>query len=55
MENKDKSPQERIALGECVSERGVDRCPYCIDSCDAHHFKIALDDELDKNKIKKPE
>ena len=33
------SPHEKIALGECQSDRGVDHCPYCTDSCDAAWHK----------------
>ena len=30
--------REKIAMGECVSPLTVERCPYCIDTCDAAHF-----------------
>ncbi len=50
---KEKTDEERIAIGECVSDRGVDHCKVCIDSCEVHGFKRALQDELEKNKIDK--
>lgn len=54
MDNNSKAPEERIALGECVSQRGVEHCPYCTDSCDAYHFKRSINDELESNKIIRP-
>lgn len=32
--------RERIALGECVSSQGTERCPVCIDRCEAFLFKV---------------
>jgi hypothetical protein len=29
------TPEEKIAMGECVSPLTVDHCPYCIDTCQA--------------------
>jgi len=31
--------RERIAIGECVSPLTTDRCPVCVDSCEASHHK----------------
>ena len=28
----------------CISERGVDHCVRCIDTCDASHFKRAVEE-----------
>lgn len=38
-EQPQSDPYEQIALGICQSDRGVDRCPYCIDTCDASWHK----------------
>lgn len=43
-----KSIRERIAEGECVSERGTDHCPVCIDSCDAAHHKRNIQELIEK-------
>lgn len=44
--SEDKPLRERIALGECVSDRGVDHCPVCCDTCEASHWKHNLSDDL---------
>ena len=54
MDKSNISDEERIAIGICISDRGPEHCKICIDSYDAHRFKIALKEELDKNKIIKP-
>jgi hypothetical protein len=33
---------ERIANGECVSPRGTDHCPHCIDVCEASHWSMQV-------------
>ena len=38
-EEKKKS----IALGKCVSPLTVEKCPYCVDTCEAFHWKIKVD------------
>ncbi len=50
MENK-LSNRERIALGECISDRGTEHCPVCIDRCDAFRNMCNLKDVLDRTKI----
>lgn len=47
-----KSLRERIALGECVSPYTTDHCPVCIDCCEAFHWKVQLQDDLEALKIK---
>lgn len=49
---EDKSLRERIALGECVSDRGVDHCPVCTDACEASHWKHNLKEDLQELNIK---
>lgn len=49
---EDKPLRERIALGECVSDRGVDHCPVCCDTCEASHWKHNLSDDLKELNIK---
>lgn len=39
---KPKTDSEKISEGICISDRGVDHCPVCIDRCDASHFKRAV-------------
>lgn len=34
--------RERIAMGECVSPMTTDRCPVCVDECEAAKFKREL-------------
>lgn len=39
---KTEEPDEfdkKIANGICISDRGVDHCPRCVDRCDASWFK----------------
>lgn len=47
-EKPEKSLRERIAEGECISERGTDHCPVCIDSCDAAHHKRNIEELIEK-------
>lgn len=30
--------QEKISNGICVSPYTTEKCPYCVDTCDARHF-----------------
>lgn len=46
--------RERIALGECVSEYTVDRCPVCVDRCEASIAKQRVSDLLEGTKVDKP-
>lgn len=46
--------QEKIAQGICVSPLTVDRCPVCVDTCDAHHWKRHISDTLEDSKIDRP-
>lgn len=34
-----KTLRERIALGECVSPLTTERCPVCVDICEASRWK----------------
>jgi hypothetical protein len=45
-ENPEKTPEERIALGECVSPMTVDQCPHCVDTCKAAHWRIHINSVL---------
>lgn len=45
---------EIIAQGICVSPLTVERCPVCVDTCDAHHWKREISDTLSENKITRP-
>lgn len=49
---EDKPLRERIALGECVSDQGVDHCPVCCDTCEAAHWKHNLNDDLKELGVK---
>lgn len=49
-----KAPQERIAIGECVSPMTVDECPYCVDRCEAAHWRIKLKETLKNLNIPEP-
>lgn len=44
--------RERISLGECVSDRGVDHCPVCIDCCEASHWRVNFSSDLKELDIK---
>lgn len=46
-----KSHDERIAMGECVSPMTTDECPVCVDICKAAHFRIQIADALKNAKI----
>lgn len=45
---------EKIAEGICVSERGVDHCPVCVDCCEASWFKHNMNEALKDARINKP-
>lgn len=51
---KELSLRERIAMGECVSPLTADRCPVCIDCCEAFHWKRNLKSDLQDLKINLP-
>lgn len=38
----EKTNEELISEGVCVSDRGVDHCVYCVDRCEASHFRRAI-------------
>lgn len=42
--DKDLTDKEKISMGICVSPQTVDRCPYCVDSCDAFHWRMRVDE-----------
>lgn len=44
--------REEIALGKCVSDRGVDHCPVCTDCCEAFYWRVKLNEDLKDAKIK---
>lgn len=46
--------KEKIALGECISPLTAERCPVCVDSCEAFKNFAKLGKELNKNGIKRP-
>lgn len=45
--------RDKIALGECVSELTTDRCPVCVDRCEAFQNYCKLGEELNKHGIKR--
>lgn len=45
------SDEEKIALGICVSPLTVDRCPYCIDICEASHWKHEVNKLIEESGI----
>ena len=45
--------KEKILLSECVSPLTVDRCSYCVDSCEAFKNYCKLGEVLNDNKIKR--
>lgn len=45
--------KEKILLGECVSPLTVERCSFCIDSCEAFKYFSKVQSELNKNGIKR--
>lgn len=51
-QDKRKSDLEKIALGKCVSPLTADRCPYCVDTCDASHWKNTVNNMLEELGIK---
>lgn len=52
---KEPSLRELIAMGECVSPLTADRCPVCIDCCEAFQWKRNLSNDLNGLKITLPE
>jgi hypothetical protein len=46
------SNEEKIAMGQCVSERGADHCNYCVDCCKAFYWRIQLNKTLEESNIK---
>jgi hypothetical protein len=46
--------RDKIITGECVSPMTVDRCSYCVDTCEASNnsfklIKVLIDNEIDKH------
>ena len=37
--SKEETPEEKIRRGECVSPLTTERCPYCVDACEASKNK----------------
>lgn len=46
--------REKIANGECVSPLTVDRCPVCIDRCEASETRERIDGLLEGTGVEKP-
>lgn len=49
----EKTLRERIADGECVSPYTTERCPICIDCCEAFHHKVAIAEALENTGVSK--
>jgi hypothetical protein len=47
--------EEKIMNGICISNRGTDHCPYCVDCCEASQFRIAIKELKDIAEDKKPD
>lgn len=45
--------EDKIKLGQCVSPLTVDKCPICVDTCEASEYYSKLQKELNKNNIKR--
>ncbi len=46
--------REKITEGKCVSEMGVDRCPVCVDRCEAAHWRMEINRLLAEAQVSKP-
>lgn len=46
--------REKIAKGECVSPLTVDRCPVCIDKCEASEAMQRINNLLEGTGVEKP-
>lgn len=45
--------REKIKMGECVSLLTTEKCPVCVDRCEAFQYFRKLQEQLDKNNIKR--
>ncbi len=41
-------------MGECQSPETTDKCPYCVDSCDAWQYKMKYNSLLRENGVDEP-
>lgn len=45
--------REKILMGECVSPLTAERCPVCVDTCEAFKNFCKVQKELNNNGIKR--